>query len=198
MSFEFEFDTLPENSVILLEEENGCIKSIYAQTMAANYAKRGKRIHYYTSFGEKDIESQMHVYQLDYTHNMSIIGNLNGQTPYANNPGCELCIIDPFSLIFVEKDTAELKATLKQIIEESRKGRTYLLVSDTGIMPPQHENLVRAMVDGIIRFYATNESGKIKRAIYVPKMKGTIPLDKMVPFTVTDEGILVDTRERHG
>jgi hypothetical protein len=32
----------------------------------------------------------------------------------------------------------------------------------------------------------------------VLKMKGEIPMDKLIPFTVTEEGLLIDTRERLG
>jgi archaellum biogenesis ATPase FlaH len=117
---------------------------------------------------------------------------------FINEPPTALIVIDPFSVFFAEDTFAELNNLLFSIISTSRKGTTYLLLVDTGVLPERQENLVRAMTDGIIEFTIIQEGDKLKHYINIPKMRGAFPRDKMMPFTVNEEGLLIDTRERHG
>jgi KaiC/GvpD/RAD55 family RecA-like ATPase len=54
------------------------------------------------------------------------------------------------------------------------------------------------MADGVVQFLAEREGEKIRRYIYVPKMRGVLPIDRVIPFTLTEQGILIDPRERYG
>ncbi len=54
------------------------------------------------------------------------------------------------------------------------------------------------MADGVIQITTVTEGDKVKRYLNIPKMQGAQLLEKMLPFTITDEGFLIDTRERHG
>jgi KaiC/GvpD/RAD55 family RecA-like ATPase len=54
------------------------------------------------------------------------------------------------------------------------------------------------MVDGVIQFRTEYIAGKINRYINIPKMKGSIPLNKMIAYNVTSQGITMDMRERVG
>ena len=115
-----------------------------------------------------------------------------------NERGAPLIVIDSFSVFFAEDSFADLSALLFGLISASRTGRTFLLLVDSGILPEREENLVRAMADGIIEFTIVPEGDKLKHYINIPKMRGTFPRDKMLPYTVSEEGLLIDTRERHG
>jgi KaiC/GvpD/RAD55 family RecA-like ATPase len=85
-----------------------------------------------------------------------------------------------------------------RMISASHNGTTFLLLIDRGVLPERHENLVRAMADGVIEFTIVPEGDKLRHYINIPKMRGEFPRDKMLPFTVNEEGLLIDTRERHG
>jgi archaellum biogenesis ATPase FlaH len=113
-------------------------------------------------------------------------------------PDTPLIIIDPFSVFFAEDSFSELNTMLFSLTAASRKGTTFLLLIDIGVLQERQENLVRAMADGIIQFVIVPEGDKIKNYINIPKMRGAFPRDKMLPFTVNEEGLLIDTRERHG
>ena len=56
----------------------------------------------------------------------------------------------------------------------------------------------RAMADGIIQFVVVPEGDKLRHYINIPKMRGAFPRNKMLSFTLNEEGLLIDTRERHG
>ena len=109
-----------------------------------------------------------------------------------------LLIIDPFAVFFADDSTKDLTTFMFDLIRKSRKGTTVLLLIDVGVLPERLEQLVRAMSDGIIQFVIVPEGDKLNRYINIPKMRGAFPRDKMLPFTLSEEGLMIDTRERHG
>jgi len=190
----------PDNSVILIEEETGLIKSIYAQYIAAG-AK--KPVCYITTRARDDILRQMALLRPPHIDHMEI-RELHEAEPGAmcdlltTETPAGLIVVDPFSIYFMESPLHEFRQMVTRLVAASRNGRTFLLLDDIGVLPDRHEQLLRAMADGVIRITSINEGDKIRRYLNVLKMRGTQPLDKMLPFTISDEGFLIDTRERHG
>jgi KaiC/GvpD/RAD55 family RecA-like ATPase len=198
MRIEYGLDTIPEKCVLLLEEEAGYVKNIFAQTLASNAAKTGKRVIYITPHSREEICAQMEIYRLHYGENLEFRDRCTRtEDLFARHAG-DVCIIDPFSLFYLDASITELRQALENLAALSRNGTTFLLVCEQGTLPARSEQLIRSMADGIIRFVTSLEGSRIKRFISVPKMKGYLPADKIHPFVVTGEGILIDTRERHG
>jgi KaiC/GvpD/RAD55 family RecA-like ATPase len=191
-------ERIPEKSIILIEEDSGCMKDFYAQKIAAETSLRGQLVVYLTSHLSEDIVSQMTRFGMTLSPSLTIIDQCHGTGPVMEHCTGDLCIIDPVSSIFMDMGMQEFRSFLAEIRKRSRKGGSFLLVSDMGVLPHQEEQLLRAMADGVIRFLAVHEGDKIKRYMNVLKMKGEIPMDKLIPFTVTEEGLLIDTRERLG
>lgn len=191
-------ERIPEKSIIVVEEDSGCMKDFYAQKIAAETALRGQSVVYLTSHFSEDIYSQMTRYRMTVSPTLTLIDNCHSPEPVREHCNGDLCILDPVSSMFMDMSMPEFRSFLADIRKRSRKGGSYLLVSDMGVLPHQYEQLLRAVADGVIRFLAMQEGDKIKRYMHVLKMKGAIPVDKMIPFTVTEEGLLIDTRERLG
>ena len=189
---------IPEKSVILIEEESGCMKDFYAQKIAAETAQTGKPVVYLTSHFKEDIVSQMTRYRMKVSPSLQFIDHCHGPDPIREHCTGDLCILDTVSSMFLDMTLPEFRSFLSEIRRKSRGGGSFLMVSDMGVLPAQQEQLLRAMADGVIRFLAMQEGDKIKRYMYVLKMKGAIPVDRMILFTVTDEGLQIDTRERLG
>jgi len=190
----------PDHSLILIEEDTGLVKSIYAQYIAAS-AK--KPVCYITTRARDDILQQMAQLRLPHIDHMEI------REMHEAEPGamCDLLatqipagliVVDPFSTYFMESPLHEFRQMVTRLVAASRNGRTFFLLDDIGVLPDRHERLLRAMADGVIRITAMNEGDKIRRYLNILKMQGTQPVDKMLPFTISDEGFLIDTRERHG
>jgi KaiC/GvpD/RAD55 family RecA-like ATPase len=74
----------------------------------------------------------------------------------------------------------------------------FILTTDMGIIPEKGELALRSLVDGVVQFRSTYTGNKLIRYINIPKMRGVLPLDQMVPYKVTSEGIVLDVRERVG
>jgi|WetSurMetagenome_2_1015567.scaffolds.fasta_scaffold36546_4 KaiC/GvpD/RAD55 family RecA-like ATPase len=203
MAFVNGLEMVPENSVLCIEERNGNIKSIYALYVASERARTGTPVTYLTLQTKEDVQKKMEQLRISYTDLLNIVEIQPGSAKrevlaVISEPKTPLVIIDPFSVFFAEDTFSDLNTLLFGLISTSRKGSTFLLLVDTGVLPERQENLVRAMADGIIEFTILQEGDKLKHYINIPKMRGAFPRDKMLPFTVNDEGLLIDTRERHG
>lgn len=198
MNLEYGVSGFPPLSLILAEEETGCMKEVFALQIACLEAEKGKSVHYITPLPGEDIRHQIEVYHFTCSDRIRISGGIESRNEIIDLCGGELTIIDHFSLYFCDAGTSEIIDMLKALQKVSRGGTTVLLASDTGILPDASDRLIQAMADGVLRFFATVEAGKVKRFIDIPKMKGEIPPDKLIPFDITAEGITVDTRERHG
>jgi KaiC/GvpD/RAD55 family RecA-like ATPase len=161
-------------------------------------ASEGKKVVYLTSHFAEDIKSSIRTYTFTVPETFQVIdGARPGDNLLAKCTG-DLCVIDPFSSLFIDRSSADLVHLFSTMREHSRKGGSFLLVSDMGVLPPQQEQLIRALSDGVIRFMAVVEGDKIKRYMRILKMRSITPIDKMILFTVTDEGLQIDTRERLG
>jgi KaiC/GvpD/RAD55 family RecA-like ATPase len=196
-------EMVPDNSVLCIEERNGNIKSIYALYVASERARAGTPVTYLTLQTKEDIIKRMEQLRIPGSDLLRVVeiqpvSAKPEVLTFISNPGTPLIIIDPFSVFFAEESFSDLSILLFSLISTSRKGKTFLLLVDSGVLPERQENLVRAMTDGIIEFTIIQEGDKLKHYINIPKMRGEYPRDKMLPFTVNEEGLLIDTRERHG
>ncbi len=196
-------EDFPERSVILIEEETGLAKSIYAQYIAAETATAGKTVFYVTNRDSEDIRNQMNRLRI-LPETGFHIGEMHGTDPDAlldlltSLSKEDLVIVDPFSFYFLETPLAGFRDAISRLVTAAKTGRIFLLLIDRGFLPERHEVLLRAMADGVIQITTVAEGDKIKRYLNIPKMQGARLPEKMLPFTVTDEGFLIDTRERHG
>ncbi|MDI9633484.1 MAG: RAD55 family ATPase [Methanolinea sp.] len=191
-------ERVPEKALIVLEEDTGCMKDFLAQKIAVETSREGRKVVYLTSHYREDILSQMARYGMQPAPNFSIVGDCHAVGPSLEYCTADLCVLDPVSSMLLGLDIPQVQSSLWAMRKMAREGRTFLLVSDMGVLPSPHEQLLRATADGVIRFLAVQEGERVKRYIHVMKMRGYIPPDRMIPFNVTDEGLLIDTRERLG
>jgi KaiC/GvpD/RAD55 family RecA-like ATPase len=196
-------EILPDDSVLCIEENNGNVKSIYALYIASERAREGRPVTYLTLQSPDTILRTMARLNMQPSDNIRIIELSPDRARQdvltrIREPECHLLIIDPFSVIFAEDSFLDLSILLAGLMSASRKGTTFLLLVDVGVMNGRQENLVRAMSDGVMQFVVLPEGDKLKYYISTPKMRGAFPQEKMLPFTISNEGLLIDTRERHG
>ncbi len=219
----FGLKNVPPNVVLLVEEDIGDIKSIFFQKIASDALKSGKKVHYISTRDSKiAISEQLKKYGInEKADNFTVLGNfvdpitlldichrrknlctkIYAGTDYSlhNVADADVCIIDMFSSLFIHEDVDVLTEALNSLMNISREANiTFLLSADMGILPERSEKIVRSMVDGIIQFRTEYLGGKINRFINIPKMKGSIPMNKMIAYNVTSQGIMMDNRERVG
>ena len=203
MDFASGLEIVPEKSVICIEETSGNIKSLFASLIASEWGGKGVAVNYLTLRNPDEIQRQIEQLRLEVPEKLRVITvSPQNSSPDIISLICEpdipLIVIDGFSVFFSEYSFSDLNALMFRMISASHNGTTFLLLIDRGVLPERHENLVRAMADGIIEFTIVPEGDKLKHYINISKMRGAFPRDKMLPFTVNEEGLLIDTRERHG
>lgn len=218
----FGLSDVPQAVVLLVEEDLGDAKTIFFHNVVAEALKMDRRIYYIsTKNSSEDVMSQLDFFGLEGDQdNLIVLGNFTDpltlldicykrkhlcdlfnkvSIPLQNISDVDICIIDSFSSLFLYEDLQNLTEALQSLISISRDTNTsFLLAADMGILSERSERITRSMVDGIIQFRTEYLSGKISRYINIPKMKGTLPMNKMMAYNVTNQGIMVDTRERVG
>ncbi|MEA1945545.1 MAG: ATPase domain-containing protein [Euryarchaeota archaeon] len=182
-----EFDRItggiPDKNTILVEEELGSMKSIFAQKVASETSKNSGKVLYITRRRIEEITEEMMRY------GMKPDGIEFVDTLYKGD--YDLIIMDHFSITFVHSEIDEIINILNDL---KISDAAVLLLSDIGILGERQESVARAMVDGVIRFRFEDHKDRIYRTIIIPKFRNAV--DAIIPFTIDESGISIDTRKR--
>ncbi|MDK2974092.1 MAG: hypothetical protein PWP08_463 [Methanofollis sp.] len=198
MEFEFGFDVFPHRSVIVITEELGGTHRPFAQNIAAVAMQRGEKVVYFTGKNREDIIALMDLYQIPHNENFKVVEGVRDRTLISKDCTGDLCILDDFAPLYVGVPLEKIREEMWNLIDRSRKNKGILIILDAGILPRDVEQMIYALADGVVRLVTTLEGSRIKRYINIPKMNGIIPPEQYIPFTLNGDGLLVDTRERHG
>jgi KaiC/GvpD/RAD55 family RecA-like ATPase len=206
-------DELPRNSLLLIEEDLGGIKSTFLQQLVLDFLRSGKKATYISTrrsaedileeiglIGSKaGIEMNNLTIQGDLKNKESLLEICNSFSTQKNGEHVDICVVDTFSSLFMEESLQSLNTDLNLLMKTGRKlNITFLLASDMGVLQERQERLLRSMTDGIIQFRTDYLAGKVNRSINIPKMRGSSPTDRLIPFKIKDGIISPDTRERVG
>lgn len=218
----FGLSDVPQQVVLLVEEDIGDAKTIFFRNVTSEALQNGKMVYYIsTKSSEKDLREQLAYFGLNGNNdNLTVMGNFtdpvilldlcykrhklcnlfsHNSLPLCNMTDMDICIIDSFSSLFIHEELESLTHALNSLITISRDtNTTFILASDMGILPERAEKVIRSLADGIIQFRTEYAADKISRYINIPKMKATIPPKKMMAYNITGQGIMVDNRERVG
>lgn len=191
------FEDLPKKSLLLAEEEIGDVKRVFSQKIAAEAIKAGKEVVYVTPKLKDDIDHQVAMYGIAENEKFKVIDKFTDGSRLQMVCGGDLCIIEKFTLMNMSTDVNHLFYILNSLADLSRiKNSIFLLTSDMGVMSERPEKILRSMVDGVIQFSIVYEENKITRYMTIPKLNGAAPVDRKIPFTLNENGITIDTRER--
>jgi len=193
------YNDLPKKSLLVLEEDLGDYKRIFAQMIGAEAVKAGKEVIYVTPRAKEDVQGQMSLFGVNGDAGLKILEKFRDRFRLQESCGGDLCIVDGFSLLYAEAHPQEVYNILNTLSDVSRAGeRIIVLLSDAGVLPQKSEKILHAMADGVIQFNIVYEEDRINRYIKIPKLIGTSPQDKMLSFAVDEGRIYIDTRERFG
>lgn len=194
---------IPVKSVILLQENVNSIDRIFLYHVVFDSIKAGKKVLYLAVNREsKDVLSEMSSYSFfdsslikdenikinDYFSNLAQINEIS--------PEYDICIVDPFSFLIINKDHSHITDFIVALKKLSRKEDIiFFLCVDEGISDKKTENIIMSLVDGIIQFKETIIGRRVERYIHIPKLKGKIPMNDQIPIIIKEDGISVDTRQ---
>lgn len=123
-------EDLPEKSVILIEENTGLVKSIYAQYIAAETASAGKDVCYVTPRDAVDIRSQMtHLrilpetgFHIEEMHRMDPDALLDLLTLHSKG---DLAIVDQFSFYFIDISLVGFRDAVSRLIAAAKNRQDF-------------------------------------------------------------------------
>jgi KaiC/GvpD/RAD55 family RecA-like ATPase len=206
-------EEFPKNSLLLVEEDLGEIKSTFLQLLVLDFLRKGKTVMYIsTKRSSEDILNEIELVGLKTgaeMKNLTIQGNFKSRESFVeicnsffeqqDLKSADICIVDTFSSLFMEESLQNLRTDLNLLLNICGKCNiTFLLASDIGVLEERPERFLRSMTDGIIQFRTEYLAGKISRFINIPKMRGVPLIDRLIPFKMKEGVISPDVRERVG
>jgi len=204
---------LPKNSLLLIEEDLGEIKSTFLQLLVLDSLKKGQKVQYISTRRPAEdilenigflgpaagIDIKNLTIQGDFKSRESFIEICNSFLAQKDVKPVDVCIVDTFSALYIEENVQNLNTDINLLLKTSRKcSIIFLLASDIGVLQERQERFLRSMTDGIVQFRTEYLTGKVNRFISIPKMKGVPPIDRLIPYKIKEGTIAPDTRERIG
>jgi KaiC/GvpD/RAD55 family RecA-like ATPase len=108
----------------------------------------------------------------------------------------DIIIIDSFSTYLYSKTEVEVQEMIREVARISRREKkTFIITYDRGLMPERITAFLGAMADSVIVIKAKLTSDRVTRMLYIPKMRESAPLDKLIKITIDSTGVQEDTRE---
>lgn len=193
-------DQFLPGSLLLVEEDAGDLKRVFAQMLVSEALSMGKRVTYITPRLKSDILSEMAIDDDKKLELLEVFGRTRDHTRLGELCTGDVCIIEGFPFFFIDAVDRELLSVMNGLSHSCRNsGKIILLTSDNGIIPDRQQKMVRAIADGVIQLTVTFMENRILRYLLVHKLRGMGPEEKMIPFSVDETGrnIYIDTRERY-
>jgi archaellum biogenesis ATPase FlaH len=185
----------------LIEEDLRSVSSILSRQLASSALLAGKKVCYLTTGDKEDVVagSKLFKFNLDACVQELRDGVLKGSLKTQEDlRAADVIVIDSFSAYVFDKDEKETIELIREMGRAAREGKTFVLTYEPKMLSPELDAYVKSAVDNIISIKTEIQGNKISRMLYIPKMKSSKPQDKLIKFTVEDNGIQVDTREMIG
>ena len=201
---------LPDKSVILMMGEPGSGYDILAQQILYKHAIKEEKVAYFTTIRSSDILKEdfetfnWDVSALEKTDNWvfvdirtpSALQILREEIPSRIRKGC-WTLVDSLSYLLRARDVDPVLKTVELLLENARKhGGIHFLLFVPGMQDHQIEVSMQHLVDGVIEFTAQEVTGGIDRRIRMKKMKKTVYTPRLIPFRITERGIVIETAIR--
>ena len=107
----------------------------------------------------------------------------------------DLIVINSFSNYFVDKSERDAVYLIREIESLAQKGKSFLISYEPGILSEKATAFLRSIADNVLVIRTQLVGDRVDRMLYVPKVTGEEPLDRLIKITVDGAGIQEDTRE---
>jgi KaiC/GvpD/RAD55 family RecA-like ATPase len=201
---------LPDKSVILMMGEPGSGYDILAQQILYQHAFKEDKVAYFTTMRSPDILKEdfetfsWDVPSIEKTDQWVFIDVrtpdalqiLREEIPSRIKKGC-WTLIDSLSYLLQTQKVDSVLKTIELLLETARKhGGIHFLLLVQGMQDSQTEITMQHLVDGVIEFTAQEVAGGIDRRIRMKKMRRTVYTPSLIPFRITERGIVIETAVR--
>jgi archaellum biogenesis ATPase FlaH len=107
----------------------------------------------------------------------------------------DFAIVDGLSVYLYDKTVREVIDVVRQITAQLKQNRSFMVPLQTRVVGERTSSYLKAQADSVIVVRTEIAADRVLRSLQLQKMRGSYPSDKLVKFTLDENGIQVDTRE---
>jgi KaiC/GvpD/RAD55 family RecA-like ATPase len=186
----------------IIQDDNGPVGSILAKQLGSYAEAGGRSVGYFKldeagpSGGHRS--SPKHKTAEEEQRGRSKVGTelygLNQAYVLLDSMDYDLVIIEGISTYLFDKTTREVVNTVQRLASLAKE-KSFIIVFERAIVGDRVASYVKANADTVLIVRTEVAGDRVLRALQIQKMKGTIPSDKLIKFTLDANGLQVDTRE---
>jgi KaiC/GvpD/RAD55 family RecA-like ATPase len=107
------------------------------------------------------------------------------------------CVIDSLSSLFRTENPEDV-IDLFEIIQIAARnyGGIYFFILDKGVHEERQVNTLLYLADGIFDFSTRERGSELEHVMRIQKLKNMIFSTKLIPYIISEEGLVVETTER--
>lgn len=182
------------SGITVIEDCGSSVGRIFAEQIASNAASIGRKTVILSMRGREEVLSELELYSF----NPSIeVMEADRATAYGSLLA-DLVIMDSFSNMVFDYSEKDLFDLMKGLRAETRRGASFVLCVEPDVLTDRASALLRSLADSLVVVKVEFAGVRITRYLYFPKVRGRIPLTKMLKFTLDEKGVQIDTRELVG
>lgn len=201
---------LPDKSVILMLGEPGSGNDTLAQQIMYQHALKEGKVTYLTTFRSPDVLTEDFEtfgwmisplkkaghWTFINVHASEALQILQKEIPMRLKEGC-WTIIDSLSYLLLTQEYKPVIKTIQLLLDNTRKhGGIHFLLLTRGMHDSQTEITMQHLADGVIELTGQKVAGGIDRRIRIKKMKKAVYAPRLIPFSITKNGIVIETAVR--
>ena len=201
---------LPDKTVILMTGEPGSGYDVLGQQILYQHALNGDQVACFTTIRSSDaLREDFEIFGWDIVslektdqwvfvdvHTPGALQILREEIHSRIEKGC-WTLVDSLSYLLQTQKVDSVLKMVELLLETARKhGGIHFLLLVQGMQDPQTETTLQHLVDGVIEFTAQEVAGGIDRRIRMKKMRKTIYTPRLIPFRITERGIVIETAVR--
>lgn len=201
---------LPDKSVILMLGEPGSGNDTLAQQIMYQHALKEGKVAYFTTFRSPDVLTEDfetfgwmvsplkkagHWTFID-VHASNALQILQKEIATRVGEG-RWTVIDSLSYLLLTQEYKSVLDTIELLLDNAQKhGGIHFLLLTRGMHDSQTEITMQHLADGVIEITAQKIAGGIDRRIRIKKMRKVVYVPRLIPFSITKTGIVVETAVR--
>lgn len=106
-------------------------------------------------------------------------------------------LVDSLSYLLLTQKLKSVLDVVESLLESAQKhGGIHLLILTHGMHDTQIETTMEHLTDGALEFLTQDIGGTVDRRIRIKKMRKAIYAQRLIPFHISEHGIVVETAVR--
>ncbi len=201
---------LPDKSVVVMTGEPGSGYDIMAQHVMYQHALRNEKVAYFSTSRSPDtINEDLSTFGWDVAmlqekgnwayYQVSVADAIQALTqnmPKAIAEG-RWILLDSLSYLVLTQKYSSVVKMVELLLENARKyGGIHFLLLTQKMHDIETEITMQHLADGVMEFTANETAGGIDRRIRIKKMRRAVYEPRLIPFNITERGIIIETAIR--